>query len=319
MNAIIADRPAPAESATWARREIPSPLFARGRAESGGSKWSHQERSARHDKAAELVREWRRSGNRRSLDELVKLSAPLIGALSAKFRARLSREEATQEATLALIEALPDFDETRNVSLFTFAEWRIFSALQVAASEGGMSGFSRQAGLLSMVVKRMRDDGLELDEACEAVAERCAANGGSKNPKRLAELYRSSRGRRDPIRRRADGSSFDLLETVPDGTTEDSMAERLDAPRHSECAALFLDALEPVARRAFEEVRLRDRLPRDVAAELGVSRERLRQLDAEIMLHFRHWMGVSLPPDGTETEKRNLLRVRAGKEPSLSR
>ncbi|MPZ09595.1 MAG: RNA polymerase factor sigma-32 [Kiloniellaceae bacterium] len=78
-----------------------------------------------------LARSWREDGDADSLQELIRAYTRLVVSLAAKFRNYgLPMSDLIQEGTLGLLQAASRFEPERNVRFSTYASWWIRSAMQ---------------------------------------------------------------------------------------------------------------------------------------------------------------------------------------------
>lgn len=238
---------------------------------------------------AELARRWRERRDPVALNELVESHARLVVRIAAGFRSSgLPEADLIQEGNIGVIEAADRFDPSRQVRFSTYASWWIRAAIQ--------SFILRNSSIVRAVRTRR-------DRALFFTIRRLQK---SRHDGRLSELERATLAKRPG----GDVSDVERMEShlaSPDqslnATLGDGLVERQDilvdpAPTPEEAAEhedlrrarqqRIREALARLSPRERRIVRLRFlgegkvRL-HDIAARLGISKERVRQIEAKAL------------------------------------
>src|SRR5580658_1448217 len=261
------------------------------------------------DREFALATAWRDQRDIAALHELVRAHTRLVIATAARFRNYgLPIADLVQEGTIGLMQATQRFDPDRDVRFSTYAAWWIRSAMQDYVLRNWSivrTGTTAAQKSLFFNLRRLRarvadasgeafgDSGrrqiaatLQVDLAeVEGMEQRLAANDQSLN----APLGESAE---------LDWQDF-LADSRP--TPEETVMSLRDDRRRSEWLAEALGELSPRERRIIHERRLREDSAtlEDLGRELGVSKERVRQLEARALLKLRASMSrrVASPRD----------------------
>ncbi|WP_029010808.1 RNA polymerase factor sigma-32 [Azospirillum halopraeferens] len=252
------------------------------------------------DHEFDLARKWRDDGDERSLHTLVRAYTRLVVATAARFRNYgLPMGDLVQEGNVGLMQAASRFEPDRDVRFSTYAAWWIRSAMQDyilrnwsivrtgttaaqkslffnlrrlrARIEGAGSGGLTREGR-EWIAGELRVDVTEV----EAMEMRLSAADQSLNA---------------PV---ADGSDDDWQDFLADQrpSPEDVVIGMRDAGTRSRWLAEALGELSPRERTIIEERRLREEgaTLEELGRELGVSKERVRQLEHRALMKLRQSM-----------------------------
>jgi RNA polymerase sigma-32 factor len=249
------------------------------------------------DREFELATAWRDRGDIPALHELVRAYTRLVIAAATRFRNYgLPIGDLVQEGTIGLMQATQRFDPDRDVRFSTYAAWWIRSAMQDYVLRNWSivrTGTTAAQKSLFFNLRRLRarieeasgeafgEDGrrqiaatLKVDiTEVETMEQRLAANDQSLNA---------------PLSEGGDENWQDFLaDTRP--TPEEAVISLRDDRRRSAWLAEALDELSPRERRIIRERRLRDvsATLEELGRELGVSKERVRQLETRALLKLR--------------------------------
>ena len=202
------------------------------------------------DAEAELARN-ARAGCVRSLDELARSSLGFVVRVAQEYRDRgVPLEELVAEGNIGLLEAARRFDPDRETKFITYAAWWIRKAV--------LRALHQQARLVAVPYYRIKKDGWALACAAELSLETTVGSGTGT-----------------PLR--------DILEdrTAPHPESAALAGERQTLLRE---AIGLLSAHEVgVLVRRFGLDGDRCLTLKEAGAELGISRERVRQIEAAAM------------------------------------
>jgi RNA polymerase sigma-32 factor len=247
----------------------------------------------------ELAARWRESGDTRALHELVRAYTRLVVALAARYRNYgLPMGDLVQEGNVGLMQAAVRFEPAREVRFSTYASWWVRSAIQDYVLRNWSivrTGTTAAQKTLFFNLRRLRarieeatgrplgDDGrrriadelqVGLDEVV-SMEQRMSASDQSLNA---------------PVSEDGDDWQDFLADTRP--TPEEAAMGRLDGRTRSRWLRQALDELTPRERTIIYERRLRDEGATldQLGRELGVSKERVRQLEHRALLKLRQSM-----------------------------
>lgn len=248
-----------------------------------------------------LARAWRDGGDERSLHRLVNAYMRLAISMAAKYRRYgAPMPDLIQEAGVGLMKAAEKFDPDRGVRFSTYAVWWIKASIQDYVMRNWSmvrTGSTSSQKALFFNLRRVR-----------AKLEREAtASGEVIDGQRLREMIAEEVG--VPLRdvemmdARLSGADFSLnaqqageegrewVETLEDDTPQaaETVTRDADLARVRGWLADALAALNARERMIIVERKLRDepRTLESLGQELGLSKERIRQLEAQALGKLR--------------------------------
>lgn len=264
----------------------------------------------------QLALAWRERRDEAALHRLITAYTRLAVAMAVRFRRYgVPKSDLVQQAALGLLKAADRFDPDRGVRFSTYAAWwiraemqdfvmRDWSLVRTGSTSGQKSLFFNLARVRARVERAARDAGEHLDgrtlqtriarelgvtEAEVALmAGRMAGTDASLN----AVLGGEEEGR----------AWIDLLEDEGPQAAE-TVAARHDSERLRNWLAAAFRVLNPRERLIVTERQLSEapRTLESLAGELGLSKERIRQLEAGAFAKMRRWL------EGQAPEVRALL------------
>lgn len=248
-----------------------------------------------------LARAWRNDGDEKALHRLVNAYMRLAISMAARYRRYgAPMPDLIQEAGVGLMKAAEKFDPDRGVRFSTYAVWWIKASIQDYVMRNWSmvrTGSTSSQKSLFFNLRRVR-----------ARLERQAnANGEVLDGQRLREMIAAEIG--VPLRdvemmdARLAGADFSLnaqqageegrewLETLEDEAPQaaETVTRDADLARVRGWLADALASLNPRERMIIVERKLRDepRTLESLGQELGLSKERIRQLEAQALTKLR--------------------------------
>lgn len=250
------------------------------------------------DHEQDLARRWRENGDEKALHELVRSYTRLVVATAARFRHYgIPSGDLVQEGNIGLMQAASRFEPERDVRFSTYAAWWIRAAIQdhilrnwsivrtgtTAAQKSLFFNLRRlrariadnpSAETLSDDARRQVARELDIDpREVETMEMRLAACDQSLNATMAM-----------------DGEA-EWQDILPDSrpNPEDVVIGMRDGRMRSRWLAEALGELSPRERRIIAERRLRDEgaTLEELGRALGVSKERVRQLEARALNKLR--------------------------------
>lgn len=253
----------------------------------------------------ELARDWRDTGNQDSLDTLVSAYLRLVASIAGKYaRFGLSKDDLVQEGVFGLLQAAQKFDPERGFRFGTYAGWWVRAAIQrymldnwsivrFATSHNRKKLFFELRSLLKRI-DQASDPNLETSLVDVASAE---LNVEAREIEALMPMVTGQDASLDqPLSVDGDMTLIDLLVDEADGT-ETSVTLANTSRARSRWLSLALGNLEDrdayiVRRRYLGEEK---ETLSTIAGELGVTKERVRQLEARALGRVRVFLEENFP------------------------
>lgn len=225
-----------------------------------------------------------------ALRRLVEANLRFVVAYAKRFRhSRVSLLDLINEGNIGLIQAARKFDPDRNVKFITYAVWWIRQAILHALSEYGTTFRlpQKQANVLYRLERSKQALGRELERP---PSEAELADELGMSPEEVRLLLASNQNilsLNQPIDQDGEAEFGDLLEqcVIPDTDSELVRQSFEDALRQA------LGELSPKERQIISmRFGLEDDRPRtlrEIGEQLGISRERVRQIENQALTKLR--------------------------------
>lgn len=261
------------------------------------------------DHEFELARKWREESNERALHDLVRAYTRLVIATAARFRNYgLPMGDLVQEGNVGLMQAAGRFEPDREVRFSTYAAWWIRSAMQDYILRNWSivrTGTTAAQKSLFFNLRRLRARIESLSQSQPGIAG--GGNGLTREGREwIANELQVDVGEVEAMEMRLSGSDQSLNAPVADGSDddwqdfladqrpspEDVVTGMRDARTRSQWLAEALGELSPRERTIIQERRLREEgaTLEELGRELGVSKERVRQLEHRALQKLRQSM-----------------------------
>jgi len=249
------------------------------------------------DHELDLARRWRDLGDERALHELVRAYARLVIGVASRFRSYgLPLGDLVQEGNVGLMQAAQRFDPGREVRFSTYATWWVRSSMQDYVLRHWSIvriGTSSSQKSLFFNLRRLR------------AKLQGAAGGAMTHESRMAIATELGVSLRDveAMEMRIAASDQSLNATISEGGEDDwqdiladdrpgpeeVVTGMRDARARSAWLAQALADLSPRERLIIDRRRLREEgdTLEAVGRDLGISKERVRQLESRAMSKLR--------------------------------
>lgn len=257
----------------------------------------------------ELARAWRDRRDADALHRLIRAYLRLAISMAGKFRrAGLTHSDLIQEASLGLMKAADKFDPDRGVRFSTYAVWWIRAALQDHVMRNWSivrTGSTTSQKSLFFNLRRVqarlereamaRGEKLDSHQICEKIASEIGVSMSD------AEMMMGRMAGSDMSLnafQSTEETGREWLDLIEDENAQgaDTVERRRDHARLRTRLDAAMEALSPREQFILRERRMRDdtRTLADLGDEMGLSKERVRQLEAGALSKMR----VVLERDG---------------------
>lgn len=257
------------------------------------------------ERETELARAWRDEQDKAALDTLVSAYLRLVASIAGKYaRFGLSRDDLVQEGVFGLLQAAQKFDPERGFRFGTYASWWVRAAIQrymldnwsivrFATSHNRKKLFFELRGVLQKIEQAGDDpSGSSLIDTAAT-----ALNVEVREVEALMPMLRGHDVSIDtPMGDDTDMSLLDLLEDEAD-RTEETAAMANTARARSRWLNMALNDLQErdayiVRRRYLGEDK---ETLSAIADDLGVTKERVRQLESRALARVRDFLETKFP------------------------
>lgn len=235
-----------------------------------------------------LAKRWREHDDREAARQLITSHLRLVAKLAMRNRRYgLPMSEIISEGNVGLMQALKRFEPERGFRFATYAMWWIKASIQ--------EYIMRSWSLVKIsATANQRKLFFNLRRAKSRISSLDGGDLRSDQVKQIAkQLGASERDVIDMDRRLSGDASLNVPLREGDGEWQDLLADDADDQEHKlveseeaskrhDALAASLGVLNPRERRIFEARRLTDdpMTLADLSSELGVSRERVRQIES---------------------------------------
>ena len=253
------------------------------------------------DHEFDLARSWREEGNEAALHDLVRAYTRLVVSTASRFRNYgLPMGDLVQEGNVGLMQAAARFEPDREVRFSTYAAWWIRSAMQDYILRNWSivrTGTTAAQKSLFFNLRRLR---AKIEDA---------SNNGSLTQagrQKIATELKVDVHEVESMEMRLSGADQSLNAPISDSgeddwqdfladqrpSPEDVVIGMRDSTTRSKWLAEALGELSPRERTIIRERRLREEgaTLEELGRELGVSKERVRQLESRALIRLRAFM-----------------------------
>ncbi|MCZ6605182.1 MAG: RNA polymerase factor sigma-32 [Alphaproteobacteria bacterium] len=250
------------------------------------------------DREFELARAWRDEGDEEALHELVTAYGRFVVRIAWRFRGYgLPINDLIQEGNIGLMEAAARFDADREARFSTYASWWIMAAIQdhilrntsivrVATTPAQRRLFFNLRRLRAKLAGRTGGNLTSADHRAIAATLKVKPIDVERMAVHLGKPDMSLNA---PLGTEEDGA--EQIDFLPDlqPTPEQATVKSLDREAHGRMIEEALDELTPrerqiIIKRFLEEDKS---TLADIGTSFGVSKERIRQLEARALQKLR--------------------------------
>ncbi len=242
------------------------------------------------DEEARLAKGIRR-GEEDALDKLVRSNLRFVVSVSKRYRNQgVPFSDLINEGNLGLIRAARRFDEKRGIRFVTYAVWWIRQAILQALAE--QSRIVRvpmnRAGQLNRIARRKAELGQELGREPTAREIAREMDLRAEEVEQVLAVASSHLSLDAPL---FPGDNGSLLDCLPDSVSPSPEEETFERALTDSLEAALSTLEEREATILRQYFGLGHRAPRsldEIGSEMGITRERVRQIKEKALTRLRH-------------------------------
>ncbi|MBT3366523.1 MAG: RNA polymerase sigma factor RpoD/SigA [Nitrospina sp.] len=230
-----------------------------------------------------------KAGDPKAIQEMVRRNLKYVVTVANKYRGLgISLQDLIEEGNIGLIQAAKRFDVSRNVKFITYAVWWIKQAIMhsLAEQSGTVKLPVKQAGKVNKINKRSQQmtQDLEREPTQSEIAK--SLGFGDEEINSIMRAYRTHLSLDSPLKDDENTPYLDLLENQDFIPYDDQLMQEL---LNNKVDQLLEDLSEREAKILkmrfgfFGEVKTLE----EIGKEIGLSRERVRQIEKRAKLKLK--------------------------------